>query len=134
MSALPSSALTPLPAALPDSAGWQQAAACRFEDRDLFFPPEEERGRYAGFREAAAQRICRSCPVREECLGYALAADERYGVWGGMTAEQRARRRRGKRGGGPDGKAARVPRTGNLARAALPPVSRRAAQDASRRP
>src|SRR5512135_722960 len=97
MSALPSHALAPLPAALPDSAGWQQAAACRFADRDLFFPPEEERGRYVGFRAAAAQRICRSCPVRGECLGYALAADERYGLWGGMTAEERRRLRRARR-------------------------------------
>ncbi len=93
MSTLPSYALPPLPAALAPSA-WHESAACRFEDRDLFFPPEQERGRYVGFREAAAKQICRSCPVRGECLGYALAADERYGVWGGLSAEERERVRR----------------------------------------
>ncbi|HLZ39029.1 MAG TPA: WhiB family transcriptional regulator [Mycobacteriales bacterium] len=99
MSALPSYALAPLPAALAPGA-WQDSAACRFEDRDLFFPPDEERGRYAGFREAAAKQICRSCPVAGECLDYALRADERYGVWGGMSAEERERVRRRRRARG----------------------------------
>ena len=99
MSVLPSYALAPLPAALAPT-GWQQAAACRFEDRDLFFPPEQERGRYAPFQEAAAKHICGRCPVAAECLGYALAADERYGVWGGLSAEERQRLRRGRRARG----------------------------------
>ncbi len=93
MSALPSYAFAPLPAALAPAA-WHEFAVCRFEDRDLFFPPEQERGRYVGFREAAAKQICRGCSVRGECLDYALAADERYGVWGGLSAEERERLRR----------------------------------------
>lgn len=99
MSALPSYALAPLPESLAPSA-WQDSAACRFEDRDLFFPPDEERGRYAAFREAAAKQICRGCAVAGECLDYALAADERYGVWGGLSAEERERLRRGRRARG----------------------------------
>ncbi len=99
MSALPSYALAPLPSSLAPTT-WQQFAACRFNDRDLFFPPEEERGRYVAFREAAAKQICRSCPVRGECLGYALAADERYGVWGGLSPEERERVRRARRARG----------------------------------
>ncbi len=99
MSALPSYALAPLPAALAPNT-WHDQAACRFEDRDLFFPPEKERGRYVASREAAAKQICRSCSVRGECLGYALAADERYGVWGGLSAEERERVRRGSRARG----------------------------------
>ena len=37
----------------------------------------------------AAQDICRSCPLRRECLAYALAADEREGIWGGLTPAER---------------------------------------------
>lgn len=99
MSGQPSYALAPLPAALAPFE-WQDSAACRFEDRDLFFHPDEERGRYAAFREAAAKQIPRSCPVRGECLDYALAADERYGVWGGLSAEERERVRRARRARG----------------------------------
>jgi Transcription factor WhiB len=40
-----------------------------------------------------ASSVCRSCPVAAECLAYALAADERFGVWGGMTPEERRPRR-----------------------------------------
>ena len=39
--------------------------------------------------DPAALAGCGSYHVREECLRYALAADERWGVWGGTTAEQR---------------------------------------------
>ena len=35
-----------------------------------------------------------TCPVRDECAGYALATDERYGVWGRLTAAERQQRRR----------------------------------------
>ncbi len=44
--------------------------------------------------EGEAQTVCRRCPARLECLGYAIAADERYGVWGGLTERERARGRR----------------------------------------
>lgn len=99
MSTPPSYALAPLPAALAPPA-WQQSAACRYDDRDLFFPPDKERGRYVAFREAAAKQICQSCPVTTECLDYALAADERHGVWGGLNTEQRARLRQRSRARG----------------------------------
>jgi WhiB family transcriptional regulator, redox-sensing transcriptional regulator len=82
------------PPAPPGPTGWQQHAACRDEDPDLFLPPEEEHGRYAAFRETLAKRICLRCPVLGECTAYALAADERYGVWGGLTPAERDRLRR----------------------------------------
>jgi WhiB family redox-sensing transcriptional regulator len=59
-----------------------------------FFPPEEEQGEYFRLRVSLAKCICASCPVQRECADYALAAEERYGVWGGLTAEERARRLR----------------------------------------
>jgi WhiB family transcriptional regulator, redox-sensing transcriptional regulator len=91
------SALQPIPDYRPPPpapTGWPEQAACRFEDPDLFYPPEEERGRYAALREMLAKRICLGCPVLRECTDYALANDERYGVWGGLTPADRNRLRR----------------------------------------
>lgn len=70
--------------------GWQERAACRGADVDLFFSHDE-----ADQRQALA--YCERCPVRQECLEYAIAHREVYGIWGGTTeAERRAliRRRR----------------------------------------
>lgn len=36
-----------------------------------------------------AKFICAQCPIKQECLDYAMAAQEEYGVWGGLTAEER---------------------------------------------
>lgn len=38
-----------------------------------------------------ARSICNGCPVRNECLSHALAAKERYGMWGGLTPIERRR-------------------------------------------
>jgi hypothetical protein len=78
----------------PAPGTWADEAACRFEDPDLFFPPEEEHGRYAVLRETLAKWVCLRCPVLAECTAYALASDERYGVWGGFTPAERHRLRR----------------------------------------
>ena len=66
---------------------WQDQAACLGMDPDLFFP---ERG--ASTREAKG--ICRACIVREDCLEYALANGEKFGIWGGMSERERRRIRR----------------------------------------
>ena len=66
---------------------WQQHALCAQTDPEAFFP---EKG--GSTREAKA--VCRSCQVREECLEYALANDERFGIWGGMSERERRRLRR----------------------------------------
>lgn len=66
---------------------WQENAACRTEDPDLFFP---ERGSPGD----SAKKVCVTCPVRIPCLEYALANSERYGVWGGLTERERNRLRR----------------------------------------
>lgn len=39
--------------------------------------------------QTAAAHACAPCPVRHACLAYALAADEHWSVWGGMTATDR---------------------------------------------
>jgi WhiB family redox-sensing transcriptional regulator len=71
---------------------WQFRAACRGEDSALFFAPNyfEQRPEKEA-REAKAKAICHVCPVRIECLEYALRIREPYGVLGGANeAERRA--------------------------------------------
>lgn len=67
-----------------DERPWAAYAACRTADPDLFFP---------GSDDAAdeAVRICRGCPVIEECREWALDMRVRYGVWGGLTETDRRR-------------------------------------------
>jgi WhiB family redox-sensing transcriptional regulator len=76
---------------------WQVRANCMGVDPDLFFP---ERG--ASTREA--KEVCRGCVVREDCLEYALANGEKFGIWGGLSERERRRIRRARalvrRGGG----------------------------------
>lgn len=62
-------------------------ALCREVDTgELFFPEK-------GGTTAPAKQVCRMCPVREECLQYALDHDERYGIWGGKSERERRRMR-----------------------------------------
>lgn len=70
-----------------EEAGWQSEANCLGVDPDLFFP---ERG--ASTKEAKA--VCRGCVVREDCLEYALANGEKFGIWGGLSERERRRIRR----------------------------------------
>jgi WhiB family redox-sensing transcriptional regulator len=60
---------------------------CAQTDPDAFFP---ERG--GSTRDAKA--VCRACPVRNECLSYALEQDERFGIWGGTSERERRELRR----------------------------------------
>jgi WhiB family redox-sensing transcriptional regulator len=71
----------------PSERRWQEEANCLGVDPDLFFP---ERG--ASTREAKA--VCRSCEVRVDCLEYALAHGEKFGIWGGLSERERRRVRR----------------------------------------
>jgi WhiB family redox-sensing transcriptional regulator len=69
---------------------WQSRSNCRGKT-DLFFVTAM--GRTAQDRiaagEKAAKAICAECPVQDECLRFALDADERHGVWGGFTTDER---------------------------------------------
>lgn len=94
---------------------WMKRAACRGHPRpDIFSPPparadtkikrsEAERRRRIVIAEA--RTVCRRCPVRArdwpepgnggtgECLDWADAAGERYGIWGGLTPRERGFKR-----------------------------------------
>jgi WhiB family redox-sensing transcriptional regulator len=76
------------------SLGWQDAAACHDENLILFFGPDGERQPEREIRERKAKAVCAECPVRAECLNYALSRPEKYGVWGGLNEEERAAERR----------------------------------------
>lgn len=67
---------------------WQDNAECKGLT-DLMFPG---RGDNEGHRKAKA--ICADCPVRAECLEYALTNGETHGTWGGTSERERRRMRR----------------------------------------
>lgn len=68
---------------------WQHEGLCRSVSPEIFFHPEGERGSARRRREERAKDVCASCPVLMQCRDHALAAREPYGVWGGMTEEER---------------------------------------------
>ena len=77
----------------PVQLDWTDRAACAGADPDVFFPGK---GNDAA---GAAKRICAGCPVRVECLDYAIERPERVGVWGGKTPNERKAIRRQRRRG-----------------------------------
>lgn len=74
------------------AARWQAEAACRNLPTELFFPIGH--GPRAEAQTILAKEICNACAVREECLAYALAANARYGVFGGLAEDERREVRR----------------------------------------
>lgn len=74
---------------------WHPEGACYGgEDMGLFFAPEREQSGDRVKREKAAKEICARCPVAGRCLEDALARDDRYGIRGGLTEDERRRMRR----------------------------------------
>ncbi|MGN6087725.1 MAG: WhiB family transcriptional regulator [Actinomycetes bacterium] len=78
-----------LPGPNADLWDWQLRGACRGADPDVFFHPEGERGPRRRNRDLAAKAYCAVCPVIQQCAAHALAVREPYGVWGGMTEDER---------------------------------------------
>ena len=62
--------------------GWQERALCAQTDPEAFFPEK-------GGSTRDAKKICTGCEVKAECLEYALANDERFGIWGGLSERER---------------------------------------------
>ncbi|WP_343905185.1 WhiB family transcriptional regulator [Nocardioides aquiterrae] len=78
---------------------WRLDARCATEPPDDFFPIGE--GPAAQQQARRAKGVCQECPVREQCLEWALAADVRHGVFGGLDeGERMALRMPRPRGGG----------------------------------
>ncbi len=78
-----------LPGPLAHRWTWQIEGSCRELDTDAFFHPEGERGTARRDRALAAKEVCGSCPVIIQCRRHALGVREPYGVWGGLTEEER---------------------------------------------
>jgi WhiB family transcriptional regulator, redox-sensing transcriptional regulator len=70
---------------------WMAGAACVRRDPELWQPlAEPPKSPVERRRIQLAKSICYGCPVREECLIYAIVTGQRYGIWGGMTPRERA--------------------------------------------
>jgi len=61
---------------------WQERGLCAQTDPEAFFPEK-------GGSPKDAKKVCLGCDVRGECLQYALANDERFGIWGGLSERER---------------------------------------------
>ena len=77
------------------SMDWRHRARCRDVDPELFFPVGTTGPAEAQVQSAKA--ICALCPVRDECLQWALDTAQDAGVWGGLSEEERRALRRGQR-------------------------------------
>ena len=75
-------------AATDEDEQWQERALCAQTDPEAFFPEK-------GGSTREAKRICLGCEVKDRCLDYALAHDERFGIWGGLSERERRRLKRG---------------------------------------
>lgn len=66
---------------------WRDQAACRTVHPELFFPV----GTTGPARRqlADAKSVCRRCPVTVACLAWAMDTGQRYGVWGGLSEDER---------------------------------------------
>ncbi len=74
-----------------DNEGWRDQAACHHIDPGLFFPAG--RNGVAVDQIQAAKAICRSCPVQQPCLQFALETNQEAGIWGGTDEDERRRLR-----------------------------------------
>lgn len=85
---------------------WWGRGRCRTEpvDPEIFFP-----GPGRPLADLDAKAFCAECPVRAECLEYALEKGEHYGTWGGMTEKERRAIRRKARNGIPHQQQRRTP-------------------------
>ncbi|RZU30615.1 WhiB family transcriptional regulator [Blastococcus saxobsidens] len=69
------------------SMPWAARAGCQGHD------PADWMDDGPGLPTGAARAICAACPVSAACLAHALAHDEPWGMWGGLTTRERVARR-----------------------------------------
>jgi WhiB family redox-sensing transcriptional regulator len=65
-----------------DTPAWQDLAQCQQADPEAWYPEK-------GSPTKGAVRVCNRCPVRTECLEFALETQEPHGIWGGKTEQER---------------------------------------------
>ena len=79
-----------------DAEVWVLEANCRGRTHLFFSPDDSETRSDRRRREAQAKKVCQECKVRVQCLEEAFNADERFGIWGGLTERERRAARRGR--------------------------------------
>jgi hypothetical protein len=67
---------------LADDLSWMDRGECQYVDPEIFFPEK-------GGSVRAPKRICAGCEVRAQCLEYAIEMRQEWGIWGGLSWEQR---------------------------------------------
>lgn len=72
-----------------NTESWRTQAACADLGSDAFFLAGDD---LAGMRKA--QKVCAGCPVKDDCLAFAIDTNQPLGVWGGTTPNERRRLRR----------------------------------------
>lgn len=79
----------------PENWVWRNNAKCMDVDTDLFYPPRD-RALYKGIADQA-KAICWGtgdhdppCPVRKDCLLYAIEMEDTHGIWGGLSHRERS--------------------------------------------
>jgi len=75
---------------------WADRAACKDMPLVLFFGEDGERRKVREFREEVAKQVCADCPVKDDCLDFAIVHPEKNGIWGGANEDERSRMRRRK--------------------------------------
>ncbi|MGC8464599.1 MAG: WhiB family transcriptional regulator [Acidimicrobiales bacterium] len=61
---------------------WQERAKCKGASASVFYP-------LRGVPTASARALCKDCPVKPDCLSYALEHEEEFGIWGGLSERER---------------------------------------------
>lgn len=67
-----------------DTTDWMATGNCADKPPSLFFPSD-------GVGVEVARRVCEDCPVKAQCLEYALTNRIDHGVWGGTSERERRR-------------------------------------------
>lgn len=67
---------------------WRKLSACSGTTTDTFFPTKDNHSA-CSFQIAMSRLTCAVCPVRRECLIFALENTEQFGIWGGVVARER---------------------------------------------
>lgn len=78
---------------------WRDRAACLGSDTDIFFPAPKGGRISSRANVQKAKSICTACPVKVECLEYAVDTYQMLGIWGGKTSMERRADRRAAGGG-----------------------------------
>lgn len=77
-------------------AGWMERAACAGMPVDGFVLTQPHQTSNEAHKVMAAKQVCAGCPVARECLQYAREVNDQHAIMGGLTPNERAKRKRWK--------------------------------------